>query len=325
MIAKIQHTYSLLTLIRSQLTRKGSAGLSLSCGLALAAVLLLTPRAQASLANLEALQSANANLLDQYTFEGTSDATRLADTGSAANDLVRAAGADGGDVNNIQFVTGFDGVSQAYQPSFVARRNGAGLVSTGTTTLPASITAEAVFQLDTFVPETSGDVSYLFSARSSAGRAYFMLQAADPTSRVTTTFGDTFSDRPAVLDYVPGDWYYMAVVAQYDSGANATTVDVYGADLSANEAMLTHLLSDSTTFQGDWTGDTALGVGNFNNGTQEYLQGRLDNVALTGEALSAGELQSRLDALYVAVPEPATLGLGVLAGGLLLLFRRKRQ
>lgn len=284
--------------------------------------LLVAPTVKAALSDLEALQSANANLLDQYNFAGSTDATRLADTGNSANDLMRSAGADGGDVNNIQFVPGFDGVSQAYQPSYTARRIGAGLVSTGNTTLPAAVTAESVFQLDSFAPETSTDVSYILSARSSAGRAYFMLQLADPNNRVTSTFGDTFSDRPAVFDYVPGDWYYLAVAAEYDSGANATTVNWYFADLTAGDASLTHVL-DTSTFQGDWTGDTGLGVGAFSNGTQEFLQGRINNIALTGEALSESVLQDRLNALYVPVPEPSVLALVAAAGGLGVLLRRR--
>ena len=81
------------------------------------------------------------------------------------------------------------------------------------------------------------------------------------------------------------------------------------------------LASDNTLFTGDWTGPGALGVGNFSNGTQVYLQGRMDNVALTGAALTLEELNSRLAAIYV--PEPSTFALAALAGLALLVRRMK--
>ncbi|HHY87182.1 MAG TPA: PEP-CTERM sorting domain-containing protein [Verrucomicrobia bacterium] len=287
------------------------------------AVLSVAPAARATLADLELLQAAHPNLLHLYKFEGIDDTTRLADSGPAGLNLVREGGADGGDVNDIMFVPGFDGISQAYQPSYQpgARRVGAGLITSGATTVPGTVTAEAVFQLDEFAPQAAGDVSYILSARPASGRAYFMMQTDTPANRVTTTFGDTFSDRPAVFDYVAGDWYYLAVVAQYDSMANQTTVDWYFANLSGGDPTLTHLV-DSTTFQGDWTGSSVLGIGVFNNGTQEFLQGRIDNLALTGAALSEQDLQARLNALLI--PEPSAFALVALAGGMLFVARRKR-
>jgi hypothetical protein len=146
----------------------------------------------------------------------------------------------------------------------------------------------------------------------------------DPSVRITSTFGDNNNDRPTVMDYTPGDWYYFAVVASYDSGANQTTVSWYGADLTLGESLSLYA-TDNTTFQGDWSGTSQVGIGNFLNGTQEYLQGLVDNVALTDGLLSQSDIEARLSALYVPVPEPTTWGLCAFAGGLLVLFRRKHQ
>ncbi|HEU5071416.1 MAG TPA: autotransporter-associated beta strand repeat-containing protein [Verrucomicrobiae bacterium] len=63
------------------------------------------------------------------------------------------------------------------------------------------------------------------------------------------------------------------------------------------------------SFSGDWTGTTSIGVGVFNNGTQEYMDGRLDNTALTGGILTPGDLQARLNALYLNLPSCQTAGI----------------
>jgi hypothetical protein len=303
---------------------------SLNLVLTVSVALLLSPAAKAAVSDLEALQQANANLVFQYGFEGSDDSTRLADTSGNGYALQRRAGTDGGDVNNIQFVAGFGGVGQAYQPSYDTSdyRLGAGL-NTISTAVPISdnVTVEAVFQLDSYQAVTGTTSAYILSARgnnTSTRRAYFLRQMNDGSDRVTSTLGDTFGDTPAVLNYTPGDWYYIAMVASYDSVANQTTVGWYFADLTAGDSSLA-VVTDNTTFQGIWSGPGQFGVGNFLNGNQEYLQGRIDNVALTDGLLSQSDIEARLSALYVPVPEPATWGLFALAGGLLVLFRRKHQ
>ena len=301
------------------------------CAVGITGVLLAPGIAKASLADLEALQAANPNLVVQYGFEGSDDSTRLADGSANGFTLQRVAGTDGGDVNNIQFVTGYDGVSQAYQPSFDTSnyRIGAGLNSISTTVpLGSAVTVEAVVNLDTFVLPTGGSGAYIIDGRPpvSNGRAYFYRQLDSPGVRLTTTLGDTFGDAPEVpgYDYTAGEWYYVALTASYDLGGNQTTVNWYGANLTQGDAVMSLLATDNTTFQGDWTGDTQIGVGAFLNGSQEYLQGRIDNVALTGAILGQGALQQRLNALYVAVPEPSTFALAAL-GGLAFFARRLRR
>lgn len=312
----------------SKITLKHIRPLSLVLTVSVAA--LLCPAAKAAVSDLEALQQANAGLVFQYGFEGSDDATRLADTSGNGYTLQRTVGTDGGDVNNIQFVPGFGGVGQAYQPSYDTSdyRIGAGL-NTVSTSVPISdnVTVETVFQLDSYQAVTGTVSAYMVDARPQPdnGRAYFLRQMNDGSDRVTSTLGDTFGDTPPVLSYTPGDWYYLAMAASYDSGANQTTVNWYFADLTAGDTSLTAVM-DNTTFQGIWSGTGQVGIGNFLNGSQEFLQGRLDNVALTDGLLSESDIQTRLNAIYIpVVPEPATLGLCALAGGFLFLFRRKRQ
>lgn len=260
--------------------------------------------ANAAVADLEALQGANPNLEFQYGFEGTDDGSRLADGSGNGWTLQRRTGADGGDPNAIGFVPGFEAGSQAYEPVFDAagRRVGAGL-NTISDQVPvaANITAEAVLQLDSYVPQADNEFgSYALSARPQPGngRAYFLRQMVESGTdgRITSTFGDTFADAPAVLSYTAGDWYYLAVSASYNSGANQTTANWYLANLSAGETSLT-VISNNTLFQGVYDGVSQIGIGNFVNGTQEFMDGRIETIALTNEVLSQSQLQSHLDAL----------------------------
>jgi hypothetical protein len=126
---------------------------------------------------------------------------------------------------------------------------------------------------------------------------------------ISSTFGSNNGDQPTVLSYVPGDWYYIALTASYDPGTGATIVNWYGADLSASETTIQHYGTFDYAFSGDWTGTTSIGVGVFNNGTQEFMDGRLDNTALTCGILTPGDFQARLNALYVNLPSCQTAGI----------------
>ena len=101
-----------------------------------------------------------------------------------------------------------------------------------------------------------------------------------------------------------------------------TSVTWYYANLSLGETSLSMAGPDTTLFQGDWTGASQIGVGNFLNGSQEFLEGNIDNAALINEALDQATLQTHLDAIYI--PEPGTLGLLALAGGIVGLLRRRK-
>lgn len=292
-------------------------------GIATIVAALCVPRVQATLADLETLQQANANLEFLYAFEGADDSTRLADSGSNGYTLQRTTGADGGDTSAIQFVSGFDGSSQAYRPSTdpANYRIGAGLNSIATNVLISqTVTIETVVQLDAYTL-SNGNGSYILSARPqpSNGRAYFLRQM--PAGSVVSTLGDTFGDQGLNLAYAADDWYYLAMVASYDNGANQTTVSWYYANLSQADTGLTSA-TDDTLFQGDWSGTGQIGVGNFINGAQEFLEGNIDNVALYNELLDAGTLQDHLDSIYI-IPEPATMTL-LSVGGLMAFAVRRR-
>ncbi|MBK1835314.1 LamG-like jellyroll fold domain-containing protein [Roseibacillus ishigakijimensis] len=300
--------------------KKPLSGPTLLSTALLAASSALSP---AALNHLEMMQASNGNLAFQYAFEGSDDGTRLADGSANGYTLQRVAGGSGGSTDDIQFVSGFDGSSQAYRPAADSsdRAIGAGLNTESTeVSIGQIITVEAVIQLDAF---NLSAPAYVVSARSSGGRGYFFRQNGDGSDdgRLFTTLGDTFGDElNAYAPYSAGDWYYVALVADVTSGTSQ--VNLFGANLTAGETDVTLLASDSSLFTGDWSGTSQIGVGNFTNGTQEYLAGAIDNLALTNEALSESEINDRLDALLLPIPEPSS---ALLAAGALLCLLPRRQ
>jgi len=275
---------------------------SVLCGAALSGA-LLAPTAQAALSDFEAIQVADPNILFQYTFEGSSDTQRLLDWSGHGWDLQRTA-AGTHTTADVQFVPGFDGLSQAYQPAYeFSRTSGAGLITTSTAVpVDTNATVEAIVQLDSYNSDVA--VVYILAGRPTSGRAYFLRQGivGGTTNRITSTFGGSNAAQPPVLDYTPGDWYYIALTANYDSGTTLSTVSWYGANLTAGETTIQYYGTDTTSFTGDWSGATAIGVGVFNNGTQEFMQGRMDNVALTSGILTSNDFQTRLNAILIPAP-----------------------
>jgi hypothetical protein len=293
---------------------------------------LVVGSARADLSAYEALQQTQGTLNFQYAFEGASDATRLADGSSNGYTLQNTTGSAGAGTGVTSYVPGFDGSSQAYRPGFSAAnyQQGTGLNTVSTAvTISQTVTVEAVVLMDDFVAATTpgSGTAYILSARPQPNnnRAYFLRQGS-PTGddRVFTTLGDTFADQVDIYNpYTVGDWYYIAMTADI-TGANSD-VTVYGANLSQGETTLSPLASDNSLFQGDWSGTSQVGIGNFLNGSQEFLQGAIDNVALYNSLLSQPTLQGHLDAIYApsAVPEPTS---GLVCGllGTVLAFRRRR-
>ena len=278
----------------------------------------------ANVADMEALQASNPNLEFQYGFEGSDDTTRLADGSGNGYALQRVAGGSGGDVNDIGFVSGYDGSSQAYRPAtdVTDYKTGAGLNSISTNIqISTTVTIEAVLQMDAY-SLSNGNGSYILSARPQPanGRAYFLRQMPDGT--IASTLGDTFGDLGLNLSYVADDWYYLTMVASYDGGANQTSVSWYYANLSNGDTALTDGGTDSELFQGDWSGGAQVGLGCFLNGGQEFLDGNIDSLSLTNEELTQETLQSHLDALVI--PEPASVAM-IAVGGCLLAAARRRS
>jgi glucose/arabinose dehydrogenase len=273
-----------------------------------AALLLASAVANASVADLEAIQRAHAALRFQYGFEGSDDATRLADGSGNGHTLQRVAGQSAGSVDGIAFVAGYEGASQAYRPAFSTSGHmiGAGLATVAANVpLGPAVTVETVIKFDPYSPAAGGAGSYLLCARPAGKqRAYFLRQLDTPVDRISSTFGDNLADTPAVLSYTPDRWYYLALTASYSAATNLTTVNWYGANLNEGLAPLIHLGSDNSSFTGDWTGNSQVGVGCFLNGRQEYLQGAIDSIALTNATLTPGELQTRLDSLLWGGSEP---------------------
>ena len=317
----------------------------------------------ATVADLEALQSANPNLWHQYKFEGIDDLTRLADTATTGDTsrvhLARTVGEGSVDVNmtpmdtsddvfglpeDITFENGVDGaLSQAYRPSYVdpalAANAGAGLTGTAMQIPAMGITVEAVVKPD--AKASPSDVNYIVMTRPGGDRGYLLVQDDTDLGRAMvgslgSIYGNAFGNRIETTEYDDtGDWFYVA--ATFDlTPTGSATVNTYFANLTAGDPGLTHVgmdvsLSADDAYEG-LIGNLGIGAfavertGDQTDGAeavQEFFQGAIDNVAIYSTAASASELGQRYGALSMPIPEPATVSLLIL-GAVMTIFRIRR-
>ncbi|MEX2093572.1 MAG: PEP-CTERM sorting domain-containing protein [Pirellulales bacterium] len=239
-------------------------------------VVLSAGTAHAGLAEIEAAQQANAGLVNQWKFEGASDATRLDDS-KGSQDLTRIAGAGGtvdpdgvalsGDettytpsVNDIIFEPGFDGAaSQAYRPSAIPvtvpnmapggngnvvaqSRAGAGLAIDQMYLTPTLVTVEAVVQTSAF--DSLNRFHYILDSRMGApgsDRLYYLAQQAPDSTR----------DGTSNISAHVGTAAPLAVAASPKIVSNADTNNWYYVvatyDLTATPAVMNAYSANLTT------------------------------------------------------------------------------
>lgn len=237
-------------------------------------VVLSAGTAHAGLAEIEAAQQANPNLVNQWKFEGASDATRLDDS-KGAQDLTRIAGAGGTvdpdgipangnettyvpSVNDIIFEPGFDGaLSQAYRPFGipVTVPNVAAEVPPGPITgAPGNIVAQsragaglAIDQMYLTPTKVTVEAVVQTSAFDSLNRFHYILDsrmggAADRLYYLAQQVPDTTRDGTSNVSAHVGTAAPLAITASPDVVANADTNNWYYVvatyDLTATPAVM---------------------------------------------------------------------------------------
>jgi len=180
-------------------------------------------------------------------------------------------------------------------------------------------------------PDDRYNLGYVIAHRPAGNRGYFLWQGSSYDID-TLNGGDSFTSLtggwqtgeatvvPAVMP--AQNWYYMAGTYTVSAGAGSpSTVDLYVADLTAGDTVLTHLptFADPGSYEVGVAG--TFGIGGRMDASPEAFPGWLDEVYLHEVALSANALQGHLDALLV--PEPSTFVLLAL-GALCLVWRRRK-
>ena len=126
-----------------------------------------------------------------------------------------------------------------------------------------------------------------------------------------------FKDVYTQQTVVPGQWYHFAAVLSNDGTAgdpDDQTLSLYQFDAGTGQ----YVLQESEDFRGGmglqdrtWT----IGRGMYANNPGDWLDGQVDEIRVSGNALSPSQ--------FLAVPEPGAAGVLAL-GGLLALRRRRR-
>ena len=349
---------------------------TLAVAIAIATCLSVTSAHAGFLAQLEGFQLANG-ATHQWKFEGGSALPRQHDTAPAGgfSDLIAVAGPGGsgandvnmtpmdpsddvpwsypaGDPNNIAYVAGYDGMSQAVRPSRTANatstfgaervaqsRSAAAFYDPAFTT-PSMMTLEAVLKPDAYLDSAAANFfQYVLQQRIGTGaRGYFLGQQRGDTSRdvgsiASVVGGGILSDATrarSVPNYTAGDWYYVAVTFDMSVAAGPTTINAWSANLTTGSP-LTQTVVNNVTSTGNVS--TLVGVGGpagvlgfyaGANGIQEVFNGLVDNLTVYNLKLSAGQIARHHRALTVpGAPEPTSLVLLALAGVAVAGLRRR--
>lgn len=262
------------------------------------------------------------DLLHQWSFEGSDQATRLADSQAGAPLVARAYGTQGSTAG-IAFGGGLDPTTTAFSPQRLGRTptsaGGAALVTATPVALPESFTVEALLRPDLL--ETGGSVGYAVMAGgwTNNQRGYFLAQAEGAVDdSLATIIGDSFSgadnNRPVLDAFEPGHWYYVATT--YTRSGGSTTINAYVADVTGGETVVTRAVTEGLA-SGTPPTSAAFGIGGlFFDGTlQEAWSGSIDEVSIFGRAFSSADVQARLDSLYRGPTQLSWVAPGSMLGG----------
>lgn len=304
-----------------------------------------------ALACIVSVSTAHAQLLHLWEF---SRGQELEDSVGGL-DLIVAPGegeVDGvfGTADDLTFETVFvepsDQLYDVYRPYYVdvsmSANAGVGLTGSGFTS-PNQFTIEAVVRADRKSSDT--DINYIFMTRPGRDRGYFLIQDEDnaPSGAVSglgTVIGGDFDDTGIPVGHADdGHWFYIAASIDLTSHAGQAVADIYAADLSAQEFVVSQVASSrawSTEDPSDLAGVTdVFGIGGFPidregdsvaEASLYWFEGAIDYIAIYNGILSQGQLQSNLDARLTGreIPEAATLALAWLSGIGMLGIRRVR-
>ena len=300
------------------------AAITLTAALVLGVVPLA---ALATVLDYQTAVQSNAELTQLWSFDGDTDAERLANSvlGGAGLSLSEYPGAE-----TTLNVAGFDTTSKAVE------FNDPGGVLSEIFEGGDAVTVELLFK------KTGGGGAANWAVfqqgwAADGERGSFITQGkweqlpdgswlVDPDYLGLSLGTDGYPGhwRQVSDSFLLDRWYFVAVAASYNDVAGTTTVNAWTADLTAGQTTLTQTLTNET-LNGDFS---ASADPHFYIGTAQIRnelpvgsggEGLVDEVAIYSAALTGGEVQSHLDA--IGVPEPAglTLLLGAIAS--LCLFR----
>jgi hypothetical protein len=268
----------------------------------------LPPRPSPSVAALRAIVAANPDLIHHYTFEGRGPAEKCRDRRGDLDlsETVMGSGRGGGAVKYS--VASFDHVGNAVAPWRAGDSLGVAWQSGAVFHPPEEMTVELLLTYGPRPETRAGGIAAAVATRSDARQCSFFVAAID-NGQLVHLFD---ADAPWVesdLEFVPGDWYYLASTFRVQN--DSTTVNSYVADLTRGEGLLTRVVKDQIAPGVPQPGFLGIGKGFSNDLTHAYpWSGALDEIAIYRTVLPKKVLQRHLNALVgggkeVAAPTAA--------------------
>ena len=271
----------------------------------LAAILVaVSSQAHATVYDLSQLASSHSQILYQWTFDIGAEGD-LQDATTGGVNLVNAQ--KGSPLPAPAAVgAGYDTSGSAlrsYQATPGNRDYGAALRTATSLGLPESGTVEYLFNVVT--AEANG-AAYIVSAEldtvSDQSRRYFgAVDAGGGLLRtgVGATWGDIIPGNGDAGSLSAGEWYYVALTYEPNSGTNR--VNAYVANLTGGDTTAAHtLINLNTNATAGAVTAPALGLGCFGSDSGDYryfFDGFVDQVSIYGARLSHTDINAHVTAI----------------------------
>jgi hypothetical protein len=170
------------------------------------------------------------------------------------------------------------------------------------------VTLTAWINLDAFPSDIGSIIMLSRFGNSSESRAVLDITstgAVEAGGRASD--GETFRSRITSSPVTLGTWMHLAAVINYAADSVTIYVDGVARPLLAGSTNFTGTTTPNTNSQSSSIGSTA--------GAFEFINGRVDEVRIYNEALSANAIAATM------VPEPAAAVLALLGSGALFRWR----
>ncbi len=254
--------------------------------------------ARNSVEKLRQAVATHPRLSHHYTFEGRTYGEKCRDKRGTLDltEVLMLGGTDGGDF--YELAPGFDGASNAVRP-YRSRQSGntvgVGLESVGPFVPPARMTVELLLRLE----ESSGPTEEMIGAAvavPATNRGVPFLGVTVDRGRLAFCLPQDASASPDRPRLVPGDWYYVAVSLETESGR--TKANCYVADLSRDAPVLHWAVKDAIVQAAPSAGRLGIGKGYDENLKAAYpWPGTLDEIAIYDAVLGPDELKEHVEVL----------------------------
>ena len=254
-----------------------------------------------TVAGFRNLVACHPDLIHHYTFEGDTPQEKRQDK-KGDLDLIEVVMYGGSGEGRLEYSSsGPDPSTNAVMPYRAPREGnstGLGLQTEKAFYPPRALTVELLLSFEGFARPGRGQFSAAIATREDQRHCGFFVVAAEQGRLVHLMDGDAPSWVEGQLEFIPGEWYYVASTFRVEAGA--TTISTYAANITRGEQTLRPVVEGEVATGVPAASRLGIGKGFARDIAHAYPWcGGLDEVAIYDAALDRETLEKHLTALVL--------------------------